>query len=372
MRRTVSGEIRELARWGAHTWARRRPEPPPTPDRTGFYALTDAGPGPRGQLLGHETLATTNGSRRWRIRYRTIDGRGEPVVASAALAAHDEPATARRPIVLWVHGAAGVAPGCGPSRVGFDAWYADDYLQAGAVVVAPDLTGLGMEGPLHPYLHGVTAGHSVLDAARAATALTPCGAGPTVALAGHSAGGHAVLWANELAAGPDGSGLDVRLTVAISPITDLTAAMTDYATRTSMAYYAVMLVATWPSVEDVAAELVLTPKALARLDHVRADRLGALSHVFWGHGSRWLRVDGFGDPAWADALARQSAGHRPGASPVLLAHGDADDAVAIAWTRALAADGPAHELREYPGADHMSVHDAARADVVGRILAAVT
>ncbi len=355
-----------------HAWARRRPEPPPEPDRTGFYAPRDPGPGPRGALLGSEALTTTDGSRTWRIRYRTLDARGAPVIASAALAAPSAAVTAPRPIVVWVHGATGVAPGCGPSRAGFEAWYADDYLRAGAVVVAPDLTGLGMEGTLHPYLHGVTAGQSVLDAARAAAGLDSCGAGPTVALTGHSAGGHAVLWANELAAGADGAGLDVRSTVAIAPITDLAAAMCDYATRSSMAYYAVMLVATWPSVEPVAVERVLTPPALARLDHVTTDRLSALRHVFWGRGSRWLRADGFGDPAWADALTRQSAGRRPGASPVLLAHGDVDDAVAIAWTRASVAALPDLELREYPGADHIGVHDAARADVVARVLAALS
>ena len=110
-----------------------------------------------------------------------------------------------------MHGAVGVAPGCGPSRRGFEAWYADRLLAAGAVVVAPDLTGLGVEGVTHPYLHGTTAGRSVLDAARAAADLPATGAGDVVALAGHSAGGHAVLWANELAATDDGAGLDVRL-----------------------------------------------------------------------------------------------------------------------------------------------------------------
>ena len=54
---------------------------------------------------------------------------------------------------------------------------------------------------MHPYLHGTTAGRSVLDAARAAAELTTAAAGNVVALAGHSAGGFAVLWANELAAG---------------------------------------------------------------------------------------------------------------------------------------------------------------------------
>ena len=41
------------------------------------------------------------------------------------------------------------------------------------------------------------------------------------------------------------------------------------------------------------------------------------------------------------------------------------------WTRQLAAELADAELLIYPGADHMSIHDAARADVVARILAAI-
>ena len=65
----------------------------------------------------------------------------------------------------------------------------------------------------------------MLDAARAAAALTATGAGRSVAIAGHSAGGHAVLWANQLAAGDDGAGLEVAVAVPMAPIGDLAVAM---------------------------------------------------------------------------------------------------------------------------------------------------
>jgi acetyl esterase/lipase len=228
-----------------------------------------------------------------------------------------------------------------------------------------------MEGVVHPYLHGTTAGRAVLDAARAAVDLTTAGAGRVVAIAGHSAGGHAVLWANELAAGADGDGLDVRLAVPMSPVADLAAAMTHYATSTGQAAFPVQLAATWPSVEPVDAAAVLTPAALERVDHLWTDRLAHLMRVFGGDAGRWVRVEGFAEPAWAEALARQSAGHAPGAAPVLLVHGDADEAVPVAWTSPLAA-GIGAELRTYPGADHMGVAEAARADVVTALLSAVS
>jgi dienelactone hydrolase len=349
------------------SYQRRRGTTPPAPDGTGFYAAVDPGPGPRGEVLGTEHLAIGPGGIGWRVRYRTLDAAGRPVATSMAMAGL---APRPRPVVVWVHGAGGVAPGCGPSRTGLDAWYAADLVAAGCVVVAPDLTGLGMEGAVHPYLHGTTAGRAVLDAARAAADLTTAGAGPVVAIAGHSAGGHAVLWANELAAGAEGDGLDVRLAVPMSPVADLAAAMTYYATSHGHAAFPVQMAATWPGVEPVEAAAVLTPAALERIDHLWTDRLAHLVRVFGGDARRWVRVEGFAEPAWAAALARQSAGRAPGAAPLLIVHGDADEAVPVAWSSSLAGEVSA-ELRTYPGADHMAVADVARTDVIAALLDAV-
>ena len=327
---------------------RRTGTTPPAPDPTGFYAALDPGDGPRGEVLGTEPLTLGVGDG-WRVRYRTLDAAGRPVTTSMAVAVPAGLAPRPRPVVVWVHGAGGVAPGCGPSRTGLDAWYADDYVRHGVVVVAPDLTGLGMEGIVHPYLHGTTAGRAVLDAARAAALLTTAGAGSVVAIAGHSAGGHAVLWANELAAGADGDGLDVRLAVPMSPVVDLAASMDLYSRAHGQAAFPVQLAATWPGVEPVDAAAVLTPAAIERLDHLWSDRLEHLVKVFDGPGDRWVRADAFAaDGAWAAALEAQSAGRVPGAAPVLLVHGDADDAAPVTWSRRLAADTGA-ELREYRG-----------------------
>ena len=84
-----------------------------------------------------------------------------------------------------------------------------------------------------------------------------------------------------------------------------------------------------------------------------------------------MRADGFTEGAWAAALARQSAGRSPGASPVVVVHGDADGDVPVQWSEQFAADVPDVELCTYPGADHMTIHDAARDDVIARILASV-
>jgi acetyl esterase/lipase len=202
--------------------------------------------------------------------------------------------------------------------------------------------------------------------------LTATGAGGKVALAGHSAGGHAVLWANQLAAGDDGAGLDVTIVVPMAPVADLTVAMTTYARAPDMAAFPVQLAATWPGVEPVTADVVLTPAAVERLDHLQHARLERLVRVFDGDPARWLRVDGFVEPVWKAALSSQSAGDR-GAAPVLVVHGADDTAVRLEWSRTLvdrlAAAGQQVELHEYAGADHMGVGDAARNDVVARIVA---
>lgn len=368
--RGLLDDVADFGRRAKRSYQRRTRTTPPAADATGFYAALDPGPGPRGEVLGTEAMAIGPGASGWRVRYRTLDAAGRPVAASMALAVPAGIAPTPRPVVVWVHGAVGVAPGCGPSRSGLDAWYAPDLLARGVVVVAPDLTGLGMEGVVHPYLHGATLGRSVLDAARAAAALTTTGAGNVVALAGHSAGGHAVLWANQLAAGADGDGLDVRLAVPMSPVVDLAVAMDHYGRSRGNAAFPVQLAATWPTVEPVDAADVLTPAALDRLGHVWSDRLEHLTRVFGGDATRWVRADGFAEGDWAAALAAQSAGRVPGAAPVLVVHGDADEAAPVEWSRRLAA-GIDAELRTYPGADHMAVGPAARDDVVAALSAAL-
>ncbi len=368
--RGLLDDAASFGRRAVRSYQRRRGTTPPEPDHTGFYAAVDPGPGRRGEVLGAEPLPIGPGGVGWRVRYRTIDAGGRPVATSMAMAVPAGLAPTPRPVVVWVHGAVGVAPGCGPSRTGLDAWYAGDLVAAGCVVAAPDLTGLGMEGIVHPYLHGTSAGQAVLDAARAAADLTTAGAGSVVAIAGHSAGGHAVLWANELAAGIDGDGLDVRLAVPMSPVSDLAATMTHYATSSGHAAFPVQMAATWPGVEPVDAAAVLTPAAIERIDHLWTDRLAHLVQVFGGDARRWVKVEGFAEPAWAEALARQSAGRALGAAPVLLVHGDADEAVPVAWSTTLA-DETGAELRTYPGSDHMGVADAARADVVTALLDAL-
>ena len=74
-----------------------------------------------------------------------------------------------RPVVVWAHGASGIAENCGLSdKPRFYDVIAGlrPLLAAGYVVVAPDYQGLGNPGP-HPMLVGTAAAHSVIDSVRA-------------------------------------------------------------------------------------------------------------------------------------------------------------------------------------------------------------
>ena len=82
-----------------------------------------------------------------------------------------------------------------------------------------------------------------------------------------------------------------------------------------------------------------------------------------------MRADGFTIAAWSAALDRQSP-RGPGTAPVLIVHGEDDEAVDVEWTRRLATAGEI-ELRTYAGADHMGIASAAGADVIAHILDAL-
>ena len=88
------------------------------------------------------------------------------------------------------------------------------WLKAGYVVVRTDYQGLGSAG-IHEYLVGAAEGRSTLDLVRAARKLDKR-VSNRFAVAGHSQGGHAALWAAKLAPSwtPD---LKLGGTVAFAP-----------------------------------------------------------------------------------------------------------------------------------------------------------
>jgi acetyl esterase/lipase len=160
--------------------------------------------------------------RAWRVRYWTSDN-GKPIaVTGMVIAPNARLGGQPRRVIAWAHGLIGIAQRCAPSAgmTNFTMIPAlKDAIRRGYTIVAPDYPGLGSD-MVHPVLVGRSEGGSVLDAVRAARAIPQANAGSRFALWGESQGGHAVLWAGQMAASyaPD---LQLVGIAAIVPPTEL-------------------------------------------------------------------------------------------------------------------------------------------------------
>jgi dienelactone hydrolase len=149
----------------------------------------------------------------FRIMYHSRDAQDRDVAVTGLVVVPDRaPPAGGWPIVSHAHGTTGLAAPCATSR------HVNDYEGFGVdgVIAATDFLGLGPNGQLHAYLSGPSEGRAMIDAVRAARALTRGKASKRWIASGASQGGHAALFAGEQAAhyAPD---LDLVGVVAIEP-----------------------------------------------------------------------------------------------------------------------------------------------------------
>ncbi|TQL85646.1 uncharacterized membrane protein HdeD (DUF308 family) [Microbacterium saperdae] len=170
-----------------------------------FYSWDTEIPAVPGQVLRTAPYdgALPVGVHAIRILYATTYSDGSPALASAVVAYSDTPAREPRQILAWQHGTTGVARACAPS-VGDQAL--TEYAIPGIsraidrdwVVVATDYPGQGTTGR-YPYLIGEGEGRATLDGIRAAGQIDGAYASSSAWVWGHSQGGHATLWAAQIA-----------------------------------------------------------------------------------------------------------------------------------------------------------------------------
>lgn len=340
-------------------------------------AATPSAPPPPGTLLAAEPLAggLPAGAEGWRIRYTSRDPRnGTPVEVTGVVVA-PAGAAERRPVVAWAHGSLGIRPACAPSEgadplVGFPG--ADEVLDRGWMIVATDYPGLGTPGP-HPYLVGDPEGRAVLDAVRAVrSARSPAPADGRTVVWGHSQGGHAALFAGQIA---PGYAADVPLAgvAALAPPTDLAAMLPRVQRYSAGRLFTAQAVRAWSeyypelSFED-AIDDALEGRAAGIAEACLATPAGALALV--GAGllpQNMLEIDPASDAAWAERLAENTPDD-PVSAPLLVAQGGSDETIPADITRrqvaARCARGEPVTYTEYPGADHLGVLVAARADLM--------
>jgi dipeptidyl aminopeptidase/acylaminoacyl peptidase len=292
--------------------------------------------GEPGDLIDREPIELAEGipATGERVTYVSTTPSDDPVPVTGVLLtpAGDEPADGR-PVAVWGHGTTGLGDECAPSHhEPFTIEGVSPLLAAGFVVVAPDYEGLGVEGEVHPYLVGEAEGRNVLDAARLARV---AGGNDQVVVWGHSQGGHAVLFARQLAAeyAPDVELLGVA---AAAPVTDLlTFLLPGLTEEYHFAFLAEVLLA-WSRVYEELdlRDLVVVEDA----ERVRLARQACTEDVTV-HLDRPLdevvREDPVNEPRWHEALRSNSVRATEGDVPVLLTHGTIDAVVPIDGTDAV-------------------------------------
>ncbi|MGO9195595.1 MAG: lipase family protein [Acidimicrobiales bacterium] len=172
------------------------------------------------------------GATVWRLLYHSTTIYGDDIAESGYVITPPGLAPPGGwPMIAWAHGTTGFGRLCAPSLFSNQAGVGvylipglTQYLHAGYAIAATDYQGLGAPG-IHGYLLGASEGRAVLDAARAARKLPGHHVSRTVIIYGHSQGGHAALFAGQMAPGysPD---LHVIGVVAAAPATGLSTIMT--------------------------------------------------------------------------------------------------------------------------------------------------
>jgi pimeloyl-ACP methyl ester carboxylesterase len=310
-----------------------------------------------GSVLRLEPLQAPKGIAAWAALYVSTGFDVPRTGVSGIILAPDEAAPrAARPILAWAHYTTGLADQCAPSHAGASGDVLDiarPFLADGYIVVATDYEGLGTPGP-HPYVVGLSEGRSILDSLRAVRNLRDCRAGRDVAVLGLSQGGHAALWAAELAPtyAPE---LDLRAVVAVAPGGDLVAiAEWTYGPNgTPVAWLnALLAVSAWREVFGLSLDDVLTGEArelAVALQSTCPDYTRAPSE-------QPLTVDLPSIDRWRQLLEANTPGRSRAEAPILVMQGTDDEQVPLLTTLSaverLRAVGADVELRILEGGGH--------------------
>lgn len=346
-----------------------------------FYTpSTPVAPEGAGTIIRSEPLETApRGARGWRVLYRSTGLDGQAIAVSGTVFAPLAPAPAGgRPVVAWAHPTTGVASRCAPS-IGADGGAGTipglgDLLEDGYVVAATDYPGLGTPGP-HPYLVGESEGPAVLDGVRAATHLDGADARRQVALWGHSQGGHAVLFAGQMAPtyAPD---LDVVGVAAAAPATSLGELLRRDIGGVTGNVLASMALTSWSQVyadRGLSLEAVVEREAMPLVELISANCIETTSQEIIDLPAaevlrvRFLEADPWAIPPWDDVLTENTPGAVPLTVPVLIAQGTADTVVwpgvTADWVAAQCRAGVTVDERRYEGRTHTEIAVASADDV---------
>lgn len=293
-----------------------------------------------GKLLRSEPFKTgVPGSQAWRILYASTGPDGEEIEVSGLVVAPTLPPPANgRNVVAWAHPTAGVAENCAPSmrKDPLDAIpHVPTLMVLDTVLVATDYPGLGSPGP-PSYLVGESEGRSVLDAVRAARQVPKVGASGRFAVWGSSQGGHAALFAGQLARAytPE---LTLVGVAAVSPITEVGRlwkdGLDDAAGRTIVSY----CLWSWSRAYRAPLEPYASPELMAFIGRVAGDCADPGGGADGGPASPAIPADALSpaiasSPPWNRVLDENRPGRQPAGAPLYVAQGSDDTVVRASVT----------------------------------------
>lgn len=338
---------------------------PSVPD---FYDPPGAVPSSPGEIIRSEPFddGLPSGSRAWKVLYASTDPQGNPLAVSGLVIAPADPPAGPRPVLAWAHGTTGIARPCAPSLTDQPLQGIPDLsgaIDQGWVVTLTDYPGLGTPSP-HPYLVGESEGRAVLDSVRAAHQLdTGLELDDRYAVWGHSQGGHAALFAGQLAPSylPERSLVGVA---ALAPATDLRQNFDAIESTDIGKVLTVLTVESWTDVYPDIPAGTLTEAARAPATQMARDCINQPSRYRLLLGSLTLpstivAIDPTTDPTWIRHMTDNSPRPDGIAGPLLVAQGLSDEVISApvteAWVRSRCADDAPTTWQSYPGLNHNGV-----------------
>lgn len=300
-----------------------------------FYTPPDPLPsGDFGSLIREEPVAedqVPEGSRAWRILYRSRDAAGDTTVSSGVVY---QPSGAAPedgyPTVVWAHGTVGMGASCAPSRhdppLPQEDWL-ETMLDRGFAVVATDYSGLGTPGTLQ-YLIGAAETNDVVGSVIAARSMDQLRLDDQIALWGHSQGGHSVLWTAPAVAEalPD---VELVAAAAAAPAAELVPLIAQQWNEPIAWAIGPEVAVAWPEeYPDLDLDAALTGPAERNSERIAQQCIleAAAEGLFRDAVLRQQFFDGdpTQDQRWDDALTEQTVPLPPAGVPVLIAQGEAD------------------------------------------------
>jgi acetyl esterase/lipase len=319
-----------------------------------------------GDLIRSESIASPlPGAAAWKILYASTGLDGETIdVSGVVIAPIRPPPVHGRPIVAWAHPTTGVARNCAPSILKgvFDTIpHLPALMALDDVLVATDYPGLGTAGP-HPYLVGVSEGRAVLDSVRAAQQIPKAGAGARFAAWGHSQGGHAALFAGQLAKSyaPE---LTLVGVAAIAPATELEQLLKDDLDERAGKIIVSYCLWSWSRVYRTPLDEWVAPGVVPAIDRLAADCIETEGEAYGALlatlpiPSNYLSPEVYGSGQWRPLFAENRPGQSRTGAALYIAQGTDDTivrpAVTADFVAGLCRAGETVRYEPFPGVGHM-------------------